>query len=1118
MATSSRQSALFGIQDWKRFYQTYRETDFQSYDYETLRKSFIDYLTTYYPETFNDYIESSEYVALLDVIAYMGQALSFRGDLNARENFIDTAERRDSVVKLANLVGYTPKRNIAGQGLLKLTAISTTENILDLNGNNIGNTVVLWNDSANKYWQDQFNLILNASLTNSQRIGRSGNSSVINGIKSYEYTINIDPTELSVLPFSAQVDGTSMNFELVSVSSANSENYYELPPGNNGQFVMLHRNDKLGYGSINTGFFFYFKQGTIQTADFRFLESLENNLQPIDILGVNNDDTWLYELDSDGNSQTQWTKVDNIYGNYSSQSGGTRKVFAVSSRFNDQVNYVFGDGTFGEIPVGSFRAYVRESNARTYTIYPSEMQGIVVNLNYISRTNKVETLTLTLSLQTTCSTALERESITNIKDRAPARYYTQNRMVNGEDYSNFPYTKYNNILKSIALNRSSIGITRNLDLLDPTAKYSSVNVFSDDGALYTDNIDRVITFNNTSVNLALEFISSTLSVSLSSRESIQYYFRYYPRYSPDLSVTGIRWKTLTVSNNKVSGYFYVVNGGIEIPINVGTGSSGNSRYIVPGTHIKFSAPAGKVFDDNNRLINATSTNTKNYIWVGVSEVIGDGYNFGEGALSDGSGPVKLYGYVPSGTLVASTNSIIPAFDNALDSVVVNEVVEYIKQGVSFCLLFDNSVNQSSSRWSVSTKLTSNWFVKFVFNSLNSEYTVNIRNTNYYFGSVNNVRYVFDKNKKIFDYKSGQILSDFVNVFRTNSKPDYSSTLSMDNVLNITDQVMTSDGYPDDYQVKVSSIGLNNISYDPDFYNAIAGENSGYVFFKKITDADSLVRNVLLDSGVVVSNYNTIQEIREHVNEYSTGTVFHYIDGNQQSVFYQSQKNTTVTQTVTDLVNVSEYYSQKSGRSRLNFQYRHNSDNTTRIDMATTNIIDLYLVTQSYYTQYQNWLIDSTDTVVEPSKPTIQELQLSYSELNNFKMISDSVILNSVTFKPLFGKKASNELRGKIKVIKNPSVTVSDSQIRSSVLNALNTYFTLDKWDFGDTFYFSELSSYLHYQLSGLISSVVLVPDNSDQKFGDLYEIRSAPNEIFVNGATATDIVVISNLNSQTLKQ
>jgi hypothetical protein len=99
MATTTRQTAIFGVEDWKQIYQTYREADFQSYDFETLRKSFVDYLRLYYPETFNDYIESSEYIALLDVIAFMGQALAFRTDLNTRENYMDTAERRDSVTR-----------------------------------------------------------------------------------------------------------------------------------------------------------------------------------------------------------------------------------------------------------------------------------------------------------------------------------------------------------------------------------------------------------------------------------------------------------------------------------------------------------------------------------------------------------------------------------------------------------------------------------------------------------------------------------------------------------------------------------------------------------------------------------------------------------------------------------------------------------------------------------------------------------------------------------------------------------------------------------------------------------------------------------------------------------
>jgi hypothetical protein len=301
MATSSRQAALFGVQDWTRLYQTYRQANFQSYDFETLRKSFIDYLTSYYPETFNDYTESSEFIALLDIMAFMGQSMAFRDDLNARENFIDTAERRDSVIKLANLVSYTPKRCTESNGLVKITAVSTTENVLDINGTNLNNLTILWNDPANTYWQEQFNAIISAALVNSQRIGRPGNSQDIFGTKTDEYSLNIPSNQIPVIPFNTTVNGTSMNFELVSATTVGSTNVYEPPPTPNGQLNILYRNDYLGYGSPNTGFFFYYKQGTLQTFNFSFLEAVQNNFQQIDIEGINNTDTWMFGLDTSGN-------------------------------------------------------------------------------------------------------------------------------------------------------------------------------------------------------------------------------------------------------------------------------------------------------------------------------------------------------------------------------------------------------------------------------------------------------------------------------------------------------------------------------------------------------------------------------------------------------------------------------------------------------------------------------------------------------------------------------------------------------------------------------------------------------------------------------------------------
>ena len=190
MATTTRQTVIFGVEDWKRIYQTYREADFQSYDFETLRKSFVDYLRLYYPETFNDYIESSEFIALLDVMAFMGQSLAFRTDLNTRENYMDTAERRDSVVKLANLVSYTPLRNTEASGYLKVFSVSTTEDIVDYNGINLANLTINWADPTNLDWQEQFISIINASLVNAQQFGRPGNDQVILGVNKFSSGIH----------------------------------------------------------------------------------------------------------------------------------------------------------------------------------------------------------------------------------------------------------------------------------------------------------------------------------------------------------------------------------------------------------------------------------------------------------------------------------------------------------------------------------------------------------------------------------------------------------------------------------------------------------------------------------------------------------------------------------------------------------------------------------------------------------------------------------------------------------------------------------------------------------------------------------------------------------------
>jgi len=1134
MAKTTRQTAIFGVEDWKRIYQTYREADFQSYDFETLRKSFVDYLRLYYPETFNDYIESSEFIALLDVMAFMGQALAFRTDLNTRENYIDTAERRDSVVRLANLVSYTPKRNVAAAGLLKVFSIQTTENVTDYNDIKLSNVTVNWAEPTNANWQDHFTAIINAALVNSQRVGQPGARQTILGVDTAEYSINLVPGYLPVVPYTATVDGISMPFEAVNASIAGKSYVYEPSPQSNSAFNILFRNDQLGFSSADTGYFFYFKQGVLQNQDFNLADRVSNRAVNINIEGVNNTDRWLYQLDNVGTISSEWQYVESVYAAAAERSAvNLRKVFSVSSRSNDQITLNFGDGVFSAIPVGQFRCYVRASNGLQYIINPEEMQAVIIPISYIDRTGNLQTITFTCGITTPVSNAQARETISDIKQRAPARYYTQNRMVNGEDYNNFPFTAYNSIIKSKALNRASIGTSRYLELVDNTGKYASTNTFGSDGALYENYSLPSFIFSYNTTNEIADTIVNQVQPKLVAGQAQQFYYARFPR--PDLEVNLVSWHFSTTVTNATSGYFQNISS--LAPVAIGSYNSSNLKYVKVGALVKFVPPTGYFFDSDNRLKPGVPTrpDEKLLIWASPIRVIGDGTNNGVGNLANGSGPVTLNNYVPTGAIAAQ---VIPIFVTDLPSSFETQMIDQILLHRNFGIGYDslglitgtpgtwyliNSTNiDVNAEWSqayagdtTGAGLDASWFVQFVTDG--RSYTVTTRALDYFFGSVLRTRFFFYDGQQIYDSRTGTVIRDFVNVLKTNSRPDSALPLAGDTKLRITGQPVQSDGYVDDFQVLVSfqDSDLDGVPDNPDFFNEIVAPdvnaNLKLVFLQKTVDFDNLERYLLVDSGVVNSDYATMDDIELVKQEYVAGQIFYAYTS---QLFY-----TLVVDPVTGVrsLTLRDDFIARTGRQDLYFQYRHNSPLTSRIDPGTTNIIDVYVVTQEYYTAYTNYIQDVTGTVPEPTIPTIDELTTAYSGLQDYKMLSDTMILNAVDFQPLFGAKADEELRATIKVIRAANSVASVSEIKNLVIQNLNNYFSIDNWDFGDTFYFSELAAYLHAEMGGIISSVVLVPLNPQKSFGDLYEIRSAPNQIFVNAANVNNIEVITALTSTNLR-
>jgi len=1121
MSSTDRQNRLLVTEDWKRIYQSYRNADFQSYDFDSLRRTLINYLRENYPEDFNDYIESSEYLALIDMIAFLGQNLSFRTDLNARENFLETAERRESVLRLARLISYNPKRNQAANGLLKFDSIKTTETLIDSSGTNLSGITINWNDASSSSWFEQFTQVLNAALPPDNGIGNPVKSDNVAGIPTEQYRLNALNTDIPRFKFSKTVEGSTVQFEVVSTDVQAGEILEEPPlPGNNPAFIF--RDDGRGSGSSNTGFFMHFRQGALQTGDFSVSNPTPNQNIAIDVQNINNSDVWVYSIDSNGFESELWTKLDAVEGNniiYNSLNKNIRNVYAVSTRVGDRVNLIFSDGVFGNLPAGGFRSYYRVSANRNITVSPAGMNNISIEIPYISRKNTNETLTITMSLKYTVTNAAQSESNASIKTNAPATYYTQNRMITAEDYNVAPLGVSQDIIKTKAVNRVSSGISRYLDLKDTTGKYSNTNLFGTDGVIYQQEFTERSDFTFVTQSDVEGIIYNKIQPLLKATNIKNFYWAKFPEnIVTDLNAS---WTSVSTQTNADTGNLTDQDG---VNLKVGQFTSNSLRLVESGTMLRFEPPEGYHFmlDSSNSIMegNADHPNATTYKWVKVVTANGDGT--GE---TNGIGDIILNDILPTSdnpNIKPILTQVKPKLATVLLDDLKTQIIDQTFAYNDYAIRYDDAARQwklitadnINSTGAFSTgkagdtsgqQLDASWLVYFKTNG--ETYTITYRNLRYVFESADEIKFYFDKSSKVFNPRTGKVLKDKIDVLSINTLPDGSGRpFTRDFTWSAVKEFRDSAGYRDTRKLEITFYDKDDdgVFDDPEMFEEIVNQEE-YIFQKIYTTSDGVEDFKYFNN----SNADIIKVTDESAVERTAN--------NDGKIFYLTEEGIfkEFNSTANSLTTVSNYRAY-IGRDGLKFNYLHVADSETRIDPSLSNIIDTFILSKNYDTQFRLYLANELASMPKP--PSSDELYRQYgSKLNAIKSISDEIIYHPVKYKVLFGSKALPDLQVTFKVVKNPDLVLNDNDVKSRIIGYMNRFFSTENWDFGDTFFFQELSSYVMNSMSPDIVSFLIVPKQSDQSFGSLFQINSENNEIFINGATVKDIEIIDEITSTKLK-
>lgn len=780
---AERQKNLFAAEDWKIAYKAYSKVDFQAYDFDSIRKALVEYVKTNYPENFNDYIESSEFIAIIEMLAFLSQSLAFRMDVNTRENFLETAERRDSVFKLAKMLGYNPKRNLPAAGLMKIVSVKTTESLKDSLGNDLNNRNIFWDDNNNPQSYEQFITVLNSAMSKSNRFTSPIKTGTVGDIPIELYQLNTPVATPIVQKFELSINGSNKVFNVVNPDFVDSSHFYERAPDPTNLFNLIYRNDSKGLSSQDTGFFVYFRQGNLQFQDFNYTAARENRFEDIAVENINESDVYLQEVATTGQVLQQWSKVPNTVGqtlNYNSISLGTKNLYSVENLGTGGIRLRFSDGNFGNIPTGVYRLWYRTSDPTRYTITPADGKNKSINIPYVNAKGESHTLTLRFSLQRAVSNSFPAESVAAIKERAPKIFYTQNRMVSAQDYNVFPQSQSSNITKVKALNRTHAGHSRYIDINDPTGTFHNVDTFANDAYLYLEDrtvSENVIVNNNTT---PLEVVTSIIFNKLKSQHINNFSYYGMRNAYTDPSIGGnpdyfsfkledtVTWNTQPAKPTGNRGF---ITEEFEGTRNVLLNNTPQTRMLTENSFVKFVNP----------------NNISEYKWTRIISVENNGLL--TAGVTSGNGPWSLADEVP--TLWRLTEVIV-SLRKQFNTTEIDAITQLITDKKSFGLGYDlikdswyiiegsnitNIVRNGKFYIDSANRGAYSWLILMDYEPIDAysyKYTLTLRGQDYVVHSKSDIRFYNVKDIKVVD-SSNKSSKDTIVFTTVNAKPGETET-------------------------------------------------------------------------------------------------------------------------------------------------------------------------------------------------------------------------------------------------------------------------------------------------------------------------------------------------------
>lgn len=438
-----------------------RPINYTSRDFESIKEDLENYAKRYYPTTFKDFSEASFGALMLDLVAYVGDQLSFYADFQANESFLDSAIRYENVIRLSETLGYKNQGVAKSTGqvaIYMLVPVAANSRAPDLNYFPIlqrgsilsGDNGATYTLTSNVDFSDS-----NNEITVARTDATTGNPTYF-AVKAFGQVVSGQQFEEQITVGNYQrflklsLDRQNVT-EVLSVKDSQGNEYYEVE--NLSQDVVISQ---------------------VENVDSTSREAVPYSMK---ITPVPRRYVVDFNPDNTTSIQFGYGSEDNLTGDLVADPADVvlnvdSKPYVTETTF-DPTNLIKTD-KFGVVPVNTTLTVTYTANTSNTTNASVGSISSMINSNFIFRDRSalsedvISTMLSSIEVDNEEPILGDTEPLTadEIRTRAFGTFAAQNRAVTREDYMNLAYrmpTKFGKIKRANVV-RDETSLKRNLNM------------------------------------------------------------------------------------------------------------------------------------------------------------------------------------------------------------------------------------------------------------------------------------------------------------------------------------------------------------------------------------------------------------------------------------------------------------------------------------------------------------------------------------------------------------------------------------------------------------------------------------------------------------------------------